>query len=316
MAEISWIKLSTGLPDNKKIKRIRKLPDGDKVILFWVFLLARAGESNKSGGLFLTDTLPYSEEDLAADFDFNVEFIHFALITLEKYSMITRYDEVLFIKNWEEYQSIDGMEKVREQNRLRQLKYREKQKQLMLNNVTDNVTHNAKVTPCNGTDIDIDKEIDKEIDKDIKDSRKSRKRVYDDDSSYIQLAKYLYKKILLNGPLKKPNFQTWADDIRKMIELDNRSPDQVKRMIEWCQADSFWNSNILSAKKLREKYDMMARQANRKPQSYSKQSNARREQLPSHIGKQPQIVDISPEKQAEVDKKLAEYLRQQEAEND
>lgn len=68
MAEISWIKLSTGLPDNKKIKRIRKLPEGDKVILFWVFLLARAGESNQSGGIFLTDTMPYQEEDLAADF--------------------------------------------------------------------------------------------------------------------------------------------------------------------------------------------------------------------------------------------------------
>ena len=79
MANISWIKLSTGLPDNKKIKRIRKLPDGDKVILFWVFLLARAGESNQSGGLFLTETLPYQEEDLAADFDFSIEFVHFAL---------------------------------------------------------------------------------------------------------------------------------------------------------------------------------------------------------------------------------------------
>lgn len=162
MAEISWIKLSTGLPDNKKIKRIRKLPEGDKVILFWVFLLARAGESNQSGGIFLTDTMPYQEEDLAADFDFNIEFVQFALITLEKYSMITRYQDILFIKNWEEYQSIEGLEKVREQNRIRQARYKEKQRQLTLGNVTANVSGNAEVTESNATDID--KELDKERD--------------------------------------------------------------------------------------------------------------------------------------------------------
>lgn len=165
MAQISWIKLSTGLPDNKKIKRIRKLPDGDNVILFWVFLLARAGESNKSGGVFLTDTLPYTEEDLAADFDFSVEFVRFAVLTLEKYSMITKYDEVLFIKNWEEYQAIDGLERVREQTRMRVSKHREKQKAIAAGEINDpecNVTGNAEVTPGNGTDID--KELDKEKD--------------------------------------------------------------------------------------------------------------------------------------------------------
>lgn len=164
MAEISWIKLSTGLPDNKKIKRIRKLPDGNKVILFWVFLLARAGESNKSGGLFLTDTMPYQEEDLAADFDFTVEFVQFALITLEKYSMITKYEKVLFIKNWEEYQAVEGMEKVRLQNRERQARFKAKQKELTSTNVSGNVTDNGEITPDNATEEE--KEIEKEIDKD------------------------------------------------------------------------------------------------------------------------------------------------------
>lgn len=166
MADISWIKLSTGLPDNKKIKRIRKLPDGDKVILFWVFLLARAGESNRSGGLFLTETLPYTEEDFAAEFDFTIEVVHFAIITLEKYGMITRYEQIIFIKNWEEYQSVESMEKVREQNRLRQAKFRDKQKLLTAgSNVISNVTGNGKVTQSNGTELD--KELDKE--KELKD---------------------------------------------------------------------------------------------------------------------------------------------------
>lgn len=160
MAEINWIKLSTSLPDNRKIKRIRKLPDGNNVILFWVFLLTRAGESNKSGGVFLTDTLPYSEEDLSADFDFSIEFVHFAILTLEKYSMITRYDDILFIKNWEDYQAIEGMDKIREQNRVRQARFKEKQKQLTLGNVTDNVTNNDEVTEGNATDTELEIDIE------------------------------------------------------------------------------------------------------------------------------------------------------------
>ncbi|MDW5522116.1 phage replisome organizer N-terminal domain-containing protein [Carnobacterium maltaromaticum] len=163
MAEISWIKLSTGLPDNRKIKRIRNLPDGDKVILFWVFLLARAGESNKQGGLYFTETLPYTPEDMAIDFDFTLDVVNFSLITLEKFGMIETYDQVIFIKNWEEYQAVESMEKIREQTRLRVSRHREQKKKL----TNGNVTCNADVTESNATDIDkeLDIDIDKERDK-------------------------------------------------------------------------------------------------------------------------------------------------------
>ena len=213
MAEISWIKLSTGLPDNKKIKRIRKLPEGDKVILFWVFLLARAGESNQSGGIFLTDTMPYQEEDLAADFDFNIEFVQFALITLEKYSMITRYQDILFIKNWEEYQSIEGLEKAREQNRIRQARYKEKQRQLTLGNVTANVSGNAEVTESNATDID--KELDKERDID------KEKIPYSDIIKYLNEATSKSFKVT----------QKWKDLIKARWNEGQRL-DDFKKVID------------------------------------------------------------------------------------
>lgn len=213
LAEISWIKLSTGLPDNKKIKRIRKLPEGDKVILFWVFLLARAGESNQSGGIFLTDTMPYQEEDLAADFDFNIEFVQFALITLEKYSMITRYQDILFIKNWEEYQSIEGLEKVREQNRIRQVRYKEKQRQLTLGNVTANVIGNAEVTASNATDID--KELDKERDID-------KEKI-----PYSDIIKYLNNKTSKSFKVT----QKWKDLIKARWNEGQRL-DDFKKVID------------------------------------------------------------------------------------
>lgn len=159
MAEVKWIKLSVSIPDNKKIKRIRKMPDGNNIVLFWVLLLARAGESNQKGGLFFTENVPYTDEDLAADFDFNIEFVKFAKLTLEKYKMIELYDDVIFIKNWDEYQQMDKLEKIKEQNRIRQAKYKEKQ-QLLANS---NVAVTLPVTQGNATDIDIDLDIESNI---------------------------------------------------------------------------------------------------------------------------------------------------------
>ena len=41
----------------------------------------------------------------------------------------------------------------------------------------------------------------------------------------------------------------------RLIRLDERTPEQVENAIRWSQRDDFWKSNILSPKKLREKYD-------------------------------------------------------------
>ena len=163
MADIKWIKLDVSIPDNRKIKRIRKLPDGNNIILFWVFLLARAGETNQRGALFFTDSVPYTEEDLAADFDFTVEFTRFAILTLEKYRMIDRYDDIIFIKNWDEYQQKDKLEKIQEQNRIRQANFREKQQKL----ANSNVTVALPVTESNATELELEREQELEQDKDI-----------------------------------------------------------------------------------------------------------------------------------------------------
>ncbi|WP_241685239.1 Lin1244/Lin1753 domain-containing protein [Companilactobacillus metriopterae] len=108
--------------------------------------------------------------------------------------------------------------------------------------------------------------------KDNKTSRsKSKKRTYEPDDVNYQLATKLFEKILEhNSEFKKPNLQKWADDIRLMHEQDNRDYTKISNMIDWCQADGFWYANILSAKKLREKYDQMKAQAS---QQFKKQSN-------------------------------------------
>ena len=250
---VKWIKIYTNMVSNKKIRRIRTLPEGNNIILIWVFLIAQAGESNKNGALYLTDTIPFTPEDLAIEFDFEISVIKFALITLEKYSMVEVFDDVIYIKNWGEYQNIDGLEKIQIQNRDRKRKERANSKLLSLE---DKESRDSHVTVTQSHATDIDKDLDIEIDKEVLPSNQKNK--FSDDAIEIELACELYNLILLNNETyKKPNLQTWAKHIDLMIRVDKRNTRDISTVIKWSQQDTFWKTNILSTTKLREKYDQL-----------------------------------------------------------
>jgi hypothetical protein len=55
-----------------------------------------------------------------------------------------------------------------------------------------------------------------------------------------------------------------------MLDRDGRTEQEVHGAIEWCQGDEFWRANILSLPKLREKYDQLRLQAQRRSGSTSR----------------------------------------------
>ena len=57
---------------------------------------------------------------------------------------------------------------------------------------------------------------------------------------------------------KQPNFKIWNKHIDLMIRIDKRDPKEIKQIIIWCQANTFWQNNILSTAKLRKQYDQLA----------------------------------------------------------
>lgn len=58
--------------------------------------------------------------------------------------------------------------------------------------------------------------------------------------------------------------RNWARDVRLMVERDGRKFEEIEGAIRWCQADSFWRANVLSMGKLRDQFDQMRLQAERK----------------------------------------------------
>ena len=164
MADVKWVKITTDMFDNRKIKHIRKLPEGNNIILIWVMLLSLAGKCNASGMIFLTENIPYTEKMLADELGFEENVIRVALAALESFGMISRDDGQLLISNWEEYQNVDGMDRIREQTRKRVASYRSRKKQELLetSNADKGSYGNATVTYGNAIDIEEDIERDKE----------------------------------------------------------------------------------------------------------------------------------------------------------
>lgn len=71
------------------------------------------------------------------------------------------------------------------------------------------------------------------------------------------MAELLAQLIQANNPewVMRGSIEKWAEDIDKLHRIDGRSYEQIGYMIKWTQGDSFWKQNILSAGKLRDKFN-------------------------------------------------------------
>ena len=122
--DVKWVKLNTDMFDNRKIKHLRRLPDGNNIVLIWVMLLTMAGRCNAGGMIFLTENIPYTPKMLADELGFEESTVILAIEALERLEMIVTDHGFYVIAGWEEHQNIDGLDKIREQNRLRKQRQR------------------------------------------------------------------------------------------------------------------------------------------------------------------------------------------------
>jgi hypothetical protein len=85
-----------------------------------------------------------------------------------------------------------------------------------------------------------------------------KKKKFEENSVQYLLAQLLFHWIQENNSsAKEPNLQAWALEIDKMMRIDKRTPEEIERVIDFCQKDSFWCSNILSVVKLRKQFDQL-----------------------------------------------------------
>lgn len=171
MAEVKWVKLAINMFDDEKVRLIESMPEGDSIIIVWCRLLCLAGKCNAGGYVFLGQNMPYTDEMLATIFGRPLNTVRLALEVLRRFEMIEiDTKQGIFISNFAYYQDIEGMERIREQNRQRQALYRARhdvpelgarnEMNLLPAAPEDNESSNVTVTLHNGTEID--REIEEE----------------------------------------------------------------------------------------------------------------------------------------------------------
>ena len=227
-----WIKLSTELFQDSKIRQIKKMPEGKSMLIVWVQLLTLAGRTEDGGLIYLTKNLPYTPEMLAIEFDEDLNIIKMALSIFSKLEMLDIEDgNPVLITNWSRHQSMDKLEKLKAQNRERQARFKAKKRAQLLpsgetvKNVTkklpvtqndktqnlDNQGDNTLVTlpvtqrsrKVTQTDIDLDKDY------------KKNKGIFKDN--------FYQNQYLQNGPKKQIDELGGLEEVKKGFEAHCRS---------------------------------------------------------------------------------------------
>lgn len=245
MAEIKWIKLNTDMFNNSKIKYLRRVPGGNDIILLWVMLLTKAGRCNSHGYIMLTENMPYDAEMLATEFDMELNTVKVALSMFKKLNMIEIENETIAIVGWSEHQSLEKMEIVKEQNRLRQQKFKEKKKQKLIGNVTGN----GKVTENNAIeeeeDIELDKEEDIELLQVVVVENKKIFNIYE-QCGFGTLNKYISDELV--ELVKEYSFEWVKDSLEKSAEQGKCKISYVKGILKNWKADGREGKVIKNAK--------------------------------------------------------------------
>lgn len=223
--DVKWIKITTDMFDNRKIKHLRRLPDGNNIVLIWVMLLTMAGRCNSGGMIFLTENIPYTPKMLADELGFEENTVILALQMLEKFQMVVTKEGCFTIAGWEEYQNVDRLAEIREYNRLAKQKSRAKQKLLV--DVND-----MSMTSQRCHDTDIDKDIrNKNKDKKNKDKKKTSSSDFDSilsDISDDSLKELYLDYISMRKSIKSP---ITSERALKMLinKVNTLEPDSIER---------------------------------------------------------------------------------------
>ena len=229
MSDVKWIKIITDIFDDEKIRLIETLPDADTVLIIWFKLLTMAGKCNDHGIIYLTRDIPYSEEMLSTIMRRPVNTIRLALSEFQKLGMISIENNFIALLNWEKHQSIDRLEKIQNDARLRVQKHRERQKQI------------CNVTVTCGNAIEENK-------------NREEKNIYADETQLQEFSRFweLYSKKVNRGKCEKlwlkVNPDLYQNIFSHVKQYVAATPDKKYRKDpERYLSNEAWNNEIINS---------------------------------------------------------------------
>lgn len=159
---LSFIKLDINIMNDSKIKFIRKMPDGDKILVLWIGILCLGMKSGEPGVVEIGDGIPFTAETLAVELDIQLNTVKMGLDTFVKFKMIEIWkNQEIFIVNFEKHQALEKIRKAKEKSRITSKKHRTKIKRLTAVTVTQS-SRDGHVIDSDKTDKDKKESAERE----------------------------------------------------------------------------------------------------------------------------------------------------------
>ena len=168
-----WLKLSKeGFFESRPIKRLRRMPSGDRLCMLYLLLLLKSCSNN--GSIFLEDIKEEPEEQIALDIDADAEEVETLLKYLSEYKLLEIHDNELVLT---QFQSLVGS-KTDAAERMKRSRDRKKEQQ---SNDSKDVTmlheyHNGYNSRNNVAIEETEKELEKDSEIDQQTDRQTEKK--------------------------------------------------------------------------------------------------------------------------------------------
>lgn len=202
--------------------------------------------------LIVTDVFP---RDMFANVRETVARVSEAITELHRAGLVHRYegasDKLLYISFWESVQRIDKPGKGRNPRPDGTFEYKDSEIRESVANVPVTLAPVTGEQGNRGTG-------EQGISSSSSDADASDPEEFSDDVH--EVCNHLAELIRRNGNKAKVN-KTWLKSADRLMRLDDYTKDQVLWVIDWSQRNEFWQGNILSMPKLRDKFDQLKTRA-------------------------------------------------------
>lgn len=254
--DVKWIKFKVGTFDGMSFKKIKRAKiDGvmnfrDKLTAVWFELLDLGGKVNNNGFLINDELAFITYEDIAIALDRTEDEIKICLNWFIENNMMEIIDDVYLISNWSKYQNVDGLDKIRENNRIRQQRFRE-QKKLSLDNIESNTNVTLRnVTPLKDNNISLsNSELSNTIIKDTlndkdKELKELKEKIIDYTNSKLG-TNYRYQTKSLNAHINARISEGYTfDDFKYVIDLKYNEWHDDPQMSKYLRYDTLFGTKF------------------------------------------------------------------------
>ena len=164
MSDVVWVKLAVNMfNSSRKIKKIELMQSGDTMLIIWIKLLCLAGDINDGGAIYITPTVPYDIDSLADELRKPPKIVKKALDIFKSFEMIElTEDGFIYLSSWSKYQNIEELDRIREKNRIRKQRQRDRSRDSHVT-VTDDVTGGHAIEEEEEEDIETETSFNQSI---------------------------------------------------------------------------------------------------------------------------------------------------------